>query len=158
MAAAAATLPFQPTSAAAVARTLSSRTFSPRHPLLLHASSLGRHLLRQPLAPCPVAARGLGRPLSFSASAASGRSNGVVPAGGGGRDYDYDLFTIGAGSGGMRASRAASSLYGARAAVCDMPFATVASDALGGVGGTYVSGRPSLHTTPFAPCVFLCDH
>jgi glutathione reductase (NADPH) len=36
----------------------------------------------------------------------------------------------------MRASRVASALYGARAAVCEMPFATVASDALGGVGGT----------------------
>uniref|UniRef100_A0A0D9XJQ3 glutathione-disulfide reductase n=1 Tax=Leersia perrieri TaxID=77586 RepID=A0A0D9XJQ3_9ORYZ len=38
----------------------------------------------------------------------------------------------------MRASRVAASLYGARAAVCEMPFATVASDSLGGVGGTCV--------------------
>ena len=31
-------------------------------------------------------------------------------------DYDYDLFTIGAGSGGVRASRVAAA-YGARVAV-----------------------------------------
>ncbi|TVU31056.1 hypothetical protein EJB05_22721, partial [Eragrostis curvula] len=111
--------------------------FSPRHPLLLQASRRGRHLLRQPLA-CPVAPRGLRRAFSVSASAASGGGNGAVPSGDSRREYDYDLFTIGAGSGGMRASSAASSLYGARVAVCEMPFATVASDALGGVGGTCV--------------------
>ncbi|GJN20611.1 hypothetical protein PR202_gb08009 [Eleusine coracana subsp. coracana] len=137
MAAAAKTLPFQPSSAAAVARTL-SRAISLRHPLLLHASRRGRHLLRQSLTSCPVEPRGLRRALSFSASAASGGSNGAVPTEGGRREYDYDLFTIGAGSGGMRASRTASSLYGARVAVCEMPFATVASDTLGGVGGTCV--------------------
>jgi hypothetical protein len=135
MAAAAKTLPFQPSSAATVVRTL-SHAFSPRHPL-----RRGRHLLHQPLASCPVAPRGLRRALSLCTSAASGGSNGAL--GEGGREYDYDLLTIGAGSGGMRASRAASSLYGARVAVCEMPFATVASDAL---GGTYVSGRPSIST------------
>uniref|UniRef100_A0A0E0GH66 Glutathione reductase n=1 Tax=Oryza nivara TaxID=4536 RepID=A0A0E0GH66_ORYNI len=65
---------------------------------------------------------------------ASAAPNGASSEG----EYDYDLFTIGAGSGGVRASRFASTLYGARAAVCEMPFATVASDDLGGVGGTCV--------------------
>ena len=41
--------------------------------------------------------------------AASG--NGATPAGSD-REYDYDLFTIGAGSGGVRASRFAASTYG----------------------------------------------
>jgi len=55
----------------------------------------------------------------------------------GGEEYDFDLFTIGAGSGGVRGSRFASS-YGAKVAVCEMPFAAKASDTLGGVGGTCV--------------------
>ena len=33
-------------------------------------------------------------------------------------EYDYDLFTIGAGSGGVRASRMSAS-YGARVAVAE---------------------------------------
>ena len=33
-------------------------------------------------------------------------------------DYDFDLFTIGAGSGGVAASRRAAS-YGVRVAVCE---------------------------------------
>jgi len=53
--------------------------------------------------------------------------------------YDYDLFTIGAGSGGVRASRFAASTYGIKAAVCEMPFARVPGNAdLGGAGGTCV--------------------
>jgi glutathione reductase (NADPH) len=52
-----------------------------------------------------------------------------------GQQYDYDLFTIGAGSGGVRASRFASQ-YGAKVAVCELPFSTKASDDKGGVGGT----------------------
>lgn len=51
--------------------------------------------------------------------------------------FDYDLFTIGAGSGGVRASRM-SAAQGARVAVCELPFATKASDELGGPGGTCV--------------------
>jgi len=40
-------------------------------------------------------------------------SNGAsAPAADGSREYDYDLFTIGAGSGGTRASRVSASLYG----------------------------------------------
>ncbi|CAM6122559.1 unnamed protein product [Calypogeia fissa] len=65
-----------------------------------------------------------------AASSASG-------AEGGDGDYDYDLVTIGAGSGGVRASRIASS-YGAKVAVCEMPFAAIPSDSAGGVGGTCV--------------------
>eukprot|EP00897_Mesotaenium_endlicherianum_P011018 jgi/Mesen1/9945/ME000071S09365 len=52
-------------------------------------------------------------------------------------EYDYDLFTIGAGSGGVRASRFATQ-YGAKAAVCELPFSTISSDSTGGVGGTCV--------------------
>ncbi|RLN39745.1 glutathione reductase, chloroplastic [Panicum miliaceum] len=132
---AAATLPPASASAAAAVRSLASAV-SPRHALLLHASRRGR---RHPL-PLLAATAAVTSPsarlrcaLSVSTSAAAGGSNGAAE-----REYDYDLFTIGAGSGGMRASRLASALYGARAAVCEMPFATVASDALGGVGGTCV--------------------
>ncbi|CAN6293583.1 unnamed protein product [Urochloa humidicola] len=132
---AAATLPHASASAAAAAVRSLSRAVSPRHPLLLRASRRGRpHPL--PLAAASPGAQ-LRRALSVSASAAAGGANGAA-SGAAGREYDYDLFTIGAGSGGMRASRIASALYGARAAVCEMPFATVASDALGGVGGTCV--------------------
>ncbi|KAL5702082.1 glutathione-disulfide reductase [Ranunculus cassubicifolius] len=51
--------------------------------------------------------------------------------------FDFDLVTIGAGSGGVRASRFASN-YGANVAVCELPFATISSDTKGGVGGTCV--------------------
>uniref|UniRef100_A0A7N0SYA3 Glutathione reductase n=1 Tax=Kalanchoe fedtschenkoi TaxID=63787 RepID=A0A7N0SYA3_KALFE len=53
------------------------------------------------------------------------------------KKYDFDLFTIGAGSGGVRASRFAAN-FGASVAVCELPFATVASEKAGGVGGTCV--------------------
>ncbi|KAG5587267.1 hypothetical protein H5410_047701 [Solanum commersonii] len=53
------------------------------------------------------------------------------------RHYDFDLFTIGAGSGGVRASRFASN-FGASVAVCELPFSTISSDSTGGVGGTCV--------------------
>lgn len=56
----------------------------------------------------------------------------------GSSSYDYDLFTIGAGSGGVRASRVAAGTYGARVAVCELPFNTIASDTEGGAGGTCV--------------------
>lgn len=51
------------------------------------------------------------------------------------RHYDFDLFTIGAGSGGVRASRFAAN-FGAKVAVCELPFATISSETTGGVGGT----------------------
>ncbi|KXZ48583.1 hypothetical protein GPECTOR_26g486 [Gonium pectorale] len=52
-------------------------------------------------------------------------------------EFDYDLFTLGAGSGGVRGSRFASS-YGAKVAVAELPFDYVSSDTKGGVGGTCV--------------------
>lgn len=51
--------------------------------------------------------------------------------------YDFDLFTVGAGSGGVRASRFAAN-FGASVAVCELPFSTISSDSSGGVGGTCV--------------------
>ncbi|KAJ7977305.1 glutathione reductase [Quillaja saponaria] len=53
------------------------------------------------------------------------------------RHYDFDLFTIGAGSGGVRASRFAAN-FGASVAVCELPFSTISSETKGGVGGTCV--------------------
>lgn len=50
--------------------------------------------------------------------------------------YDYDLVTLGAGSGGVRASRFASQLYDAKVAVVELPFGFVSSDDVGGAGGT----------------------
>lgn len=52
-------------------------------------------------------------------------------------EYDYDLVAIGAGSGGVRAARFAAQ-FGARVAICELPFATISSDETGGVGGTCV--------------------
>ncbi|GMH02376.1 hypothetical protein Nepgr_004215 [Nepenthes gracilis] len=69
-------------------------------------------------------------PRRFSVRAES--ENGAEP-----RHYDFDLFTIGAGSGGVRASRFAAN-YGASVAVCELPFATISSETTGGVGGTCV--------------------
>jgi glutathione reductase (NADPH) len=50
-------------------------------------------------------------------------------------EYDYDLVAIGAGSGGVRAARFAAQ-FGARVAICELPFSTISSDETGGVGGT----------------------
>ncbi|GLI70632.1 hypothetical protein VaNZ11_015567 [Volvox africanus] len=76
-----------------------------------------------------VAAPGcVGRDLGTRAT-----STASAPAG----DFDFDLFTIGAGSGGVRGSRFAAS-YGAKVAVCELPFDYVSSEARGGVGGTCV--------------------
>lgn len=51
--------------------------------------------------------------------------------------YDFDLFVIGAGSGGVRASRFSAN-YGAKVGICELPYHPVSSDVLGGVGGTCV--------------------
>ncbi|KAK9822833.1 hypothetical protein WJX81_008309 [Elliptochloris bilobata] len=74
-------------------------------------------------------------PTCLQVRAVSG--NGASVSGGDG-EYDYDLFTIGAGSGGVRASRFAASTYGIKAGVCELPFGRVASDTVGGAGGTCV--------------------
>ena len=41
-------------------------------------------------------------------------------------------------AGGVRASRFASSKYGAKVAVVELPFGLISSEAVGGAGGTYV--------------------
>eukprot|EP00983_Pelagomonas_calceolata_P046271 1140084-Pelagomonas_calceolata.AAC.1 len=51
---------------------------------------------------------------------------------------EYDLVTIGAGSGGVRASRVSAQLYGAKVACVELPFGFIASDDVGGAGGTCV--------------------
>ncbi|KAL4515526.1 hypothetical protein Ndes2437B_g06962 [Nannochloris sp. 'desiccata'] len=56
----------------------------------------------------------------------------------GNQDFDYDLVTIGAGSGGVRAARMASGTYGAKVAVVELPFGYVSGDGIGGAGGTCV--------------------
>lgn len=51
--------------------------------------------------------------------------------------YDFDLFVIGAGSGGVRASRF-SAQFGAKVGICELPFHPISSEFIGGVGGTCV--------------------
>lgn len=53
-----------------------------------------------------------------------------------GNTYEFDLVTIGAGSGGTRASRFSAQHYGAKVAVVEMPFGLVADEKTGGAGGT----------------------
>ncbi|WOL12932.1 glutathione reductase, cytosolic [Canna indica] len=53
------------------------------------------------------------------------------------KQYDFDLFVIGAGSGGVRASRTSAS-FGAKVAICELPFHPISSEVIGGVGGTCV--------------------
>ncbi|XP_073011598.1 glutathione reductase, cytosolic [Typha latifolia] len=53
------------------------------------------------------------------------------------QQYDFDLFVIGAGSGGVRASRT-SAAHGAKVAICELPFHPISSEVIGGVGGTCV--------------------
>jgi glutathione reductase (NADPH) len=118
-----ATLPF---SCSSTLQTL-TRSLSSRGALQLRR---GFHHHRRRSLPSLAALPRLPR-RHVSASAAAS-PNGASPEG----EYDYDLFTIGAGSGGVRASRFASTLYGTRVAICEMPFATVATDELGGLGGT----------------------
>ena len=51
------------------------------------------------------------------------------------RDYEFDLVTLGAGSGGTRASRFSAQKYGAKVACVELPFGFVSSDEIGGAGG-----------------------
>lgn len=67
--------------------------------------------------------------------AASG--NGATPAGSD-REFDYDLFTIGAGSGGVRASRFAASTYGGCLNCTTLPGTLSPARGL----ETYFVGRP----------------
>ncbi|GMY32286.1 glutathione reductase, chloroplastic [Fagus crenata] len=57
---------------------------------------------------------------TFSTRAHS--QNGAEPP----THYDFDLFTIGAGSSGVRASCFAAK-FGASVAVCELPFSTISS-------------------------------
>ncbi|RRT52272.1 hypothetical protein B296_00049852 [Ensete ventricosum] len=58
--------------------------------------------------------------------------------------YDFDLFVIGAGSGGVRASRTFAAFgakvrdCGSSVAICELPFHPISSEVIGGVGGTCV--------------------
>eukprot|EP00884_Botryococcus_braunii_P000495 jgi/Botrbrau1/10446/Bobra.0133s0053.1 len=54
------------------------------------------------------------------------------------REYEYDLVTIGAGSGGTRASRIAASSYKAKVACIEKTFGLVPDEHTGGAGGTCV--------------------
>ncbi|EOY05332.1 Glutathione-disulfide reductase isoform 1 [Theobroma cacao] len=51
--------------------------------------------------------------------------------------YHFDLFVIGAGSGGVRAARFSAN-YGAKVGICELPFHPISSEVIGGVGGTCV--------------------
>ncbi|KAK9989325.1 hypothetical protein SO802_029564 [Lithocarpus litseifolius] len=50
--------------------------------------------------------------------------------------YNFDLFVIGAESGGVRASRFSAS-YGAKVGICELPLHPISSEVIGGVGGSY---------------------
>ncbi|KAI4338297.1 hypothetical protein L6164_016639 [Bauhinia variegata] len=54
------------------------------------------------------------------------------------KDYDFDLFVIGAGSGGVRASRFAANYGAKKVGICELPYHPVSSETIGGVGGTCV--------------------
>lgn len=68
----------------------------------------------------------------------SGTTATMAATGGAAPAYDYDLVTIGAGSGGVRCSRFAAQYYGARVACVELPFDYVSSEDKGGAGGTCV--------------------
>lgn len=51
-------------------------------------------------------------------------------------EFEYDLITLGAGSGGTRASRVAAQNYRAKVACVELPFDFVSSETKGGAGGT----------------------
>ncbi|KAJ3673884.1 hypothetical protein LUZ60_005876 [Juncus effusus] len=113
-------LPFSP-------KTLQNLKFTLAKPFHYSKPSFRPSISRPPL---------LLRRLSSSVSAVStGESNSAPSTGG--ESYDFDLFTIGAGSGGVRASRFAAN-FGASVAICELPFSTISSDTTGGFGGTCV--------------------
>ncbi|CAL0316122.1 unnamed protein product [Lupinus luteus] len=90
------------------------------------------HLSRPSLLSLPATLLSLSHPRRTFAVRAHSQNGADAPP-----HYDFDLFTIGAGSGGVRASRFAAS-YGANVAICELPFSTISSDTTGGVGGTCV--------------------
>ncbi|XP_073143303.1 DAR GTPase 3, chloroplastic isoform X2 [Henckelia pumila] len=84
-----------------------------------------------PFLPFPLASRNFPSPTSsplnrrFSTAIRSESTNGAEPP----PKYDFDLFTIGAGSGDVRESRFAAN-------ICELPFATISSDTTGSFGDT----------------------
>ncbi|CAM6085074.1 unnamed protein product [Calypogeia fissa] len=68
---------------------------------------------------------------------AEGTENGGAAAPISSHGYEYDLFVIGGGSGGVRGSRMAAS-HGAKVALVELPFNPISSDSHGGLGGTCV--------------------
>ena len=79
----------------------------------------------------PPAPGGAGhrRGAAAAAAAAGGSSCG---------SYEYDLLTIGAGSGGVRCSRVSAGTFGARVGIVELPFGFVSGARTGGAGGTCV--------------------
>ncbi|KAG6498417.1 hypothetical protein ZIOFF_046330 [Zingiber officinale] len=53
------------------------------------------------------------------------------------KQYDFDLFAIGAGCGGDLAALTSVS-FGAKVAICELPFHLISSEVTGGVGGTCI--------------------
>ncbi|GAA0151657.1 reductase [Lithospermum erythrorhizon] len=53
-------------------------------------------------------------------------------------NYDFDLFVIGAGSGGVRAARFSAQFGAKKVGMCELPFHPISSEVIGGVGGTCV--------------------
>ncbi|KAL1342226.1 hypothetical protein HN51_028796 [Arachis hypogaea] len=51
--------------------------------------------------------------------------------------FDFDLFVIGGGSGGVRAARFSAN-FGAKVGICELPYHPISSDKHGGFGGTCV--------------------
>ncbi|KAL3141448.1 hypothetical protein ABBQ32_005016 [Trebouxia sp. C0010 RCD-2024] len=85
---------------------------------------------------CPHTKKGLLFPVS--AVQLSGAASRAMASAAKDEKYDFDLFTIGGGTGGVRAARFAASDYGARVALCELPFSLIQTETEGGLGGTCI--------------------
>ncbi|KAG6517742.1 hypothetical protein ZIOFF_021140 [Zingiber officinale] len=115
-------------------RSFSARSFPTRTAYLLGIGSNGRAIARQ------TGGVKLAQPISqwIIFMARKMLVDGVLDkVGEETKQYDFDLFVIGAGSGGVRASRT-SAAFGAKVAICELPFHPISSEVIGGVGGTCV--------------------
>ncbi|PKU69994.1 Glutathione reductase, chloroplastic [Dendrobium catenatum] len=123
--------------AATVVAVAAAAAVSLTAPLLPFSSSSTLQILARKI-PSPLSAASLllfihrTNSLGARAEADDGSDNGAVVER---HNFDFDLFTIGAGSGGVRASRFAAN-YGASVTICELPFVAISSDPAGGVGGT----------------------